>query len=66
MTKYSFRRKLLVYYFSVFILFLIIAGAFQYSREKTFRTSQLETSLQSITEMSRKYIAKHDIMSSES
>ncbi|MFT4661010.1 MAG: two-component system phosphate regulon sensor histidine kinase PhoR [Patiriisocius sp.] len=59
MAKFSYRRKLQVYYLSVFVIFLLITGTFQYLRERTFRTGQLETSLNDIGEMSRKYIEKH-------
>jgi len=58
-SKYSYRRKLQVYYLSVFILFVLITGAFQFSREKTFRVTQIESRLDDICEISNNYITKN-------
>lgn len=41
--KQSFRRRLFLYYFSIFILFTAVILAFQYNREKKIRITALDT-----------------------
>lgn len=41
----SFRRKLFLYYFSIFLLFTVLILAFQYHREKDIRISALDNRL---------------------
>lgn len=54
--RLSFRRKLLVYLFPVFIVFISITLLFQYNREKDFRKKELEVSLSDITAITHNYL----------
>lgn len=64
MKKYSYRKKLLLYYFSVFSLFILITGIFQYNREKEYQVGKLETTLNNITQITHKYIQSNGIIKS--
>ncbi|MFK8101938.1 MAG: sensor histidine kinase [Saprospiraceae bacterium] len=64
MAKYSYRRKLLLYYLSVFTIFLLISISFQYLREKRFQVEKLETTLDNIAEITGKYIKNNNIQRS--
>ncbi len=64
MAKYSYRRKLLLYYLSVFTIFLLISISFQYLREKRFQVEKLETTLDNIAEITGKYIYNNNIQRS--
>jgi signal transduction histidine kinase len=54
--RLSFRRKLLVYLFPVFVVFISITLLFQYNREKNFRKKELEVSLSDITAITHNYL----------
>lgn len=41
----TLNRRLFLYFFSIFFLMLVIIGFFQFQREKTFRTNQLNQEL---------------------
>ena len=64
MKKYSYRKKLLLYYFSIFSLFILITGIFQYNREKEYQVGKLETTLNNITLITHKYIQANGIFES--
>ncbi|MBA7544258.1 hypothetical protein ES705_36610 [subsurface metagenome] len=57
--KLSFRQKLFIYLSLVFTVFTVLVLVFQYEREKDFRKSQLENTLDNITELTHKYIKKN-------
>lgn len=66
MTKNSFfsknityRHKLFMYFFVLFLLFTFSIFSFQYKREKQFKTEQLETTLDCYTEVVSKHISKN-------
>ena len=59
--RLSFRRKLLIYLFPVFVVFISITLLFQYNREKDFRKKELELSLSDIPEITQNYIEQHGI-----
>ncbi|MCF8379301.1 MAG: two-component sensor histidine kinase [Bacteroidales bacterium] len=65
MTKYSYAKKLLLYYLSVFVLFMLITGSFQYVREKEYQVGKLETSLNDIAKITKKYIDNNGIQSTD-
>ena len=60
--KHSYKRKLLLYFFSVFVIFIVIVAAFQYMREKKYRISQLENNLNNITELTNRFIERRSII----
>jgi len=54
--KSSLRRKLFIYYFSIFLLFMVIVLVFQYHREKKIRIDALDNRLNDMSEMVDNYI----------
>lgn len=60
--KRSFRGEIFFYYIIVFVLFTITVLAFQYKREKTYKTSQLENTLDNITEVTYNYIGQNQLI----
>ncbi len=61
MNSNSFRGKIFLYYIVVFFLFTASVLAFQYEREKKFRTRQLENTLDNFTEITARFIEKNDL-----
>ncbi|MFO7827874.1 MAG: HAMP domain-containing sensor histidine kinase [Bacteroidales bacterium] len=59
--RFSYRRRLFFYFFSIFLSFTIIILIFQYAREKQYRVSQLDNTLKIITETTHKFIENNDI-----
>jgi len=62
--KKSFRGEIFFYFIIVFILFTVAVLAFQYQREKKYRTSQLDNTLDNITELIYRYIEQNDLIAS--
>ena len=60
--KHSFKKKLFLYFFSFFAFLFFIVAAFQYTREKEFRVSQLEHSLDNIAELTNRFIEHSSIV----
>jgi len=60
--KRSFRGEIFFYYILVFVLFTITVLWFQYNREKTYKTSQLENTLDNITEIAYKFIQQNELV----
>lgn len=54
--KRTFRKRILINYLLVFSIFSIAVLAYQYDREKKYRTGQLENTLDNISEVSHRYI----------
>ncbi len=54
--KSNFRRKLFIYYFSIFLLFMVIVIVFQYHREKEIRLDALDNRLNDMSELVDNYI----------
>jgi len=61
-SKNTFRQRLFIYYFSVYALFGIILLVFQYSREKRYKTDELDSSLDQIAAITNKYIGHNNIL----
>lgn len=59
--RYSFKRKLFIYFFTVFLIFTIAILFFQFSREKRYRVDQLDNTLHNITEITKNYIQVNSI-----
>ena len=60
--KYTFRKKLFVYFFSVFLAFTVIIIIFQFSREKKYRVDQLDNTLENITQITQNFINYNSIL----
>ena len=60
--KRSFRGEIFLYYIIVFVLFSITVLAFQYKREKTYKTSQLENKLDNLTRITYNFIEKNALI----
>jgi two-component system OmpR family sensor kinase/two-component system phosphate regulon sensor histidine kinase PhoR len=60
----NYKRKLFLYFFVVFVIFTIIIGAFQYDREKQYKTGQLETTLNIYNELVHNYIVGNELYTS--
>ncbi len=60
--KQSFRNRLFLYLFFIFVAFTIVILAFQYNREKEFRVEQLESTLNNYTEISHKFIERKGLV----
>ncbi len=52
----TFRRKLFIYYFTVFAVFGLILLSFQYSREKRYKTKELESSLDQVAGIANSFL----------
>ena len=63
--KHSFKKKLFLYFFSIFTFLILIVAAFQYMREKEYRIHQLENSLDNIAELTNRFIERRSIMESK-
>lgn len=59
--RFTYKHKLFIYFFVLFLLFTSSIVSFQYKREKQFKTEQLETTLNCYTEIVSKYISSHEI-----
>ncbi|MRR19019.1 two-component sensor histidine kinase [bacterium] len=57
----SFRRRLFLYYFSIFILFTAVILAFQYNREKKIRITALDTRMNDMAGLVDNYIRVNSI-----
>ena len=60
-SKFSYKQKLFIYFFTVFLVFTVIIVLFQFSREKKYRISQLENTLLNITQITQNYISINSI-----
>lgn len=60
--KRSFRGEIFLYYIIVFVLFTITVLTFQYKREKTYKTSQLESTLDNLTAITYNFIEKNNLI----
>lgn len=59
--KFSFRKRLFVSIFTVFVVFTFILVIFQFSREKKYRINQLDNTLKNITQTVQNYISVHHL-----
>ncbi|TLX78139.1 two-component sensor histidine kinase [Labilibacter sediminis] len=63
--KINFKRKLFLYYFSIFFIVTLTFIVFQYNREKQFKIVQLENTLHSITELCDNFVSKNNIIADD-
>jgi len=52
----SFRRRLFLYYFGIFLLFTVLILAFQYHREKDIKIAALDNRLNDVAQLTDNYI----------
>lgn len=62
MIKKSFRFEIFSYYIVVFIFFTVAVLTYQYEREKKYRTAQLESTLDNITEITYRFIEQNQLI----
>ncbi len=55
----SFRRKVFVYFITVFVIFTVAVMLFQLQREKSYKVSQLEYVLENVTQITNNYIERY-------
>lgn len=60
----SYQQRIFIYFFAAFSVFTISILAFQYNREKRYRTAQLENTLDNIAEITHRYIDHNGIYAS--
>jgi two-component system, OmpR family, phosphate regulon sensor histidine kinase PhoR len=58
----SFRGEIFFYFIIVFILFTVAILTFQYQREKRYRKTQLENTLDNITEITYRFIEQNNLI----
>ncbi len=58
----TFRRKIFYYFIAVFFVFTVAILLFQLQREKNYKTSQLENTLENVTETAHNYIEFYKLM----
>lgn len=63
--KESFRRKIFLYYFSIFMLFTAVIMAYQYGREKKIRIAALDSRLNDMAGLVDNYIRVNALPASE-
>ena len=63
--KLNFRRRLFIYLLLIFLVFTFLILVFQASREKEFKRSQLENTLDNITVTTNNYLQKYHIFETE-
>jgi signal transduction histidine kinase len=60
----TFRRRIFINFFVVFSIFSLAVLVYQYDREKSYRTGQLESMLDNVTEVTHRYIEHKKIFES--
>lgn len=60
----TFRRRIFINFFVVFSIFTLAVLGYQYDREKSYRTGQLENTLENIAEVTHRYIEHKRIFES--
>jgi len=62
--QHTFRRRIFTNFFVVFSIFILSVLVYQYDREKSYRISQLENTLDNISEVTHRYIEHKKIFES--
>ncbi|WP_163715138.1 sensor histidine kinase [Mangrovibacterium lignilyticum] len=52
----TYQQRIFIYFFSAFTIFTLSILTFQYSREKEYRTGQLENTLDNVAQMTNQFI----------
>lgn len=64
MVQRTFRRRIFINFFIVFFIFTLAVLGYQYDREKSYRTGQLENILDNISEVTHRYIEHKKVLES--
>lgn len=62
--QHTFRKRIFINFFVVFSIFALVVLVFQYDRERSFRTGELESILDNTTEVTHRYIEHKKIFES--
>lgn len=62
--QHTFRRRIFINFFVVSSIFILAVLAYQYDREKSYRTGQLENTLEDISEITHRYIEHKKVFES--
>jgi two-component system phosphate regulon sensor histidine kinase PhoR len=57
----TYRQRIFIYFFTAFTLFSVAILLFQFDREKRYKASELETTLDDIAEITHRYIQHNDL-----
>jgi len=60
----TFRQRIFINFFVLFFIFTLVVLGYQYDREKSYRTGQLESNLDNISEVTHRYIEHKNIFKS--
>ncbi len=63
--KFNYKKKLFIYYFSVFFVFSASFILYQYNREKQFKIVQLESELHSMSVLTHNFIKQNNILNNK-
>ena len=63
--KVSFRAEIFLYFILVFVLFTFAILTFQYQRERNYRISKLENTLDNISEITHRFIEKNQLVNAK-
>ncbi len=58
----TYKQRIFIYFFAAFTFFMIAIMAFQFNREKRYRTDQLENTLDNIAGFTHRYIEHYAII----
>ncbi|MGQ7869793.1 ATP-binding protein [Sunxiuqinia sp. sy24] len=58
----TYKQRIFIYFFAAFSFFMVAILAFQFNREKRYRTDQLENTLDNIAGFTNRYIEHYDVM----
>lgn len=59
----TYQQRIFIYFFSAFTLFTLAILTFQYSREKEYRTGELENTLDNVAQMTHQYLDRNHLLS---
>lgn len=59
----TYQKRIFLYFFSAFTIFTLLILAFQYTREKEYRTAQLENTLDNVAQMTHNFIDQNHLLS---
>lgn len=57
----SFRKTIFIYFIAVFLLFTAAVLVYQYNREKDYKRSKLENTLENVVEVTQNYITLYNL-----
>ncbi len=64
--KSTFRQRVFLNFFAAFVFFIISILVFQYRREKTYKTAELESKLDYVVTFTDRYISKNNLLEDRS